>query len=131
MLYFINVSFSVCPCPKLFKHYLHQIKMLQISDKEFPSFIKKHKLAVIDLWAERCPACVMLSPVLEQLAKDKEFKGKIAFAKLDVDSNHEIASTFNIDKIPTILIFKNGKRVDKITGFQSKEVLKKRLEKFL
>ncbi|PIU75758.1 thioredoxin [Candidatus Pacearchaeota archaeon CG06_land_8_20_14_3_00_35_12] len=104
--------------------------MQQISDKEFYPFIKKNKLAIIDFWAERCPACLMLSPVLEQLAKDKEFKS-VVFAKLDVDENHEVASKFSIMAIPTLLIFKDGRMIDQITGFLPKEALKKRLEKFL
>ena len=105
--------------------------MQEITDKDFYPLIKKEKLVIIDFWAERCPACVMLSPVLEQLAKDKDYKGKIVFAKLDVDSNHEVSSKFSIMAIPTLLIFKNGRMIDQITGFLPKEALKKRLEKFL
>ena len=104
--------------------------MQQISDREFYPFIKKSKIVIVDFWAARCPACVMLSPVLEQLSKDKDFKA-VAFAKLDVDENHEISSKFSIMAIPTLLIFKDGKMIDQITGFLPKEALKKRLERFL
>jgi len=105
--------------------------MDSITFKEFSSFIKENKFAVIDVGALRCPACVMLMPIIEQMSNEKEFKDKIAFAKIDVDENPEIAVQFDIDRIPVILIFKSGKLVAKLIGFQDKETLKNKIYRFL
>ena len=81
---------------------------------------------MVDFWADWCAPCKMIAPIVEQLAE--EYDGKVKFAKLDVDSNPTVASTFGIRSIPTLLIFKGGSPVGQIVGAVPKAVLKSRLE---
>ena len=81
---------------------------------------------LVDFWADWCAPCKMIAPIVEQLAE--EYDGKVKFAKLDVDSNPTVASTFGIRSIPTLLIFKGGSPVGQVIGAVPKAVLKSRLE---
>lgn len=83
------------------------------------------KPVLVDAWAEWCGPCRMIAPVLDQLAA--EANGRYKIAKLNVDENPRTASQFNIRSIPTMLIFKNGKLVDRIVGAQPKQVIAARL----
>ena len=80
-------------------------------------------LAVLDFSATWYGPCKMLAPVLEKLSE--EMKGKAEFFKVDVDENPEIAGAFQIQSIPTLMMFKDGQPVSKTMGFQPKEALKK------
>jgi len=73
---------------------------------------------VVDFWAAWCGPCRMVAPVIEELAQ--EYAGKVKFAKLNVDDYGDIAYAFRIMSIPTIMLFKNGKAVDKIIGARPK-----------
>lgn len=73
---------------------------------------------VVDLWAEWCGPCHMVSPVLEELAE--EYDERVRFAKIDVDSNSSIAVQFGIMSIPTVMLFKDGEAVDKMIGARGK-----------
>jgi thioredoxin 1 len=98
---------------------------ITINDADFNSVIKKHNTIVIDCWAAWCGPCRMMTPVIDELAK--EFKGKIVFGKLNVDENPKTSMNFKIMSIPTLLVFKNGSLVDRIIGAYPKEELKKKL----
>lgn len=80
----------------------------------------------MDFWATWCGPCLALAPSIEELAKD--FDGKAVVGKLDVDKNPQIASQFGIRSIPTIIIFKDGKPVDKAVGALPKNQLAQKLE---
>jgi thioredoxin 2 len=80
---------------------------------------------LLDCWAPWCGPCRMLTPTIEQLAA--EARGRWVVGKLNVDDNRKVASRFHIDSIPTMLIFKGGKLVDRIVGLQSKAAIEKRL----
>jgi thioredoxin len=82
---------------------------------------------LVDAWAEWCPPCRMIAPVLDQLAA--ESGGRYKIAKLNVDENPRIYAQFGIRSIPTMLIFKNGKLVDQIVGAMPKQVIAARLAK--
>ena len=71
----------------------------------------------------------MVAPVVEQLAK--ELRGKVRVGKLDVDANQMTAGRFRVQSIPSLLVFKDGKEVDRIVGLQSKEAMLQRLRAFL
>uniref|UniRef100_A0A7C5V5E8 Thioredoxin n=1 Tax=Caldicellulosiruptor owensensis TaxID=55205 RepID=A0A7C5V5E8_9FIRM len=73
---------------------------------------------VVDFWAAWCGPCRMVAPVIEELAQ--EYAGKVKFAKLNVDDYSDIAYAFRIMSIPTIMLFKDGKAVDKIIGARPK-----------
>ena len=89
----------------------------------------KEGVVLVDFFATWCGPCKMLAPVIEELAG--EYEGKVKIGKLDVDDNPEAAGKFGVQSIPTIIIFKDGQEVDKMMGFQSKEVLKEHLDKAL
>jgi thioredoxin-like negative regulator of GroEL len=71
----------------------------------------------------------MIAPVVEELAK--ELAGRVRVGKLNVDENPLTAARFNVQGIPTLLILKNGREVDRIVGVQSKEAILRRLQMFL
>ena len=89
--------------------------------------IKSDKLSVIDFWAEWCPPCKALGPVVDQLSA--EFAGKVNIGKLDVDNNPEVSMKYGIRSIPTILFVKGGQVVDKVVGAVPKAQLAATIEK--
>jgi len=99
---------------------------VEIDDASFENFIRQYPNVVVDCWAPWCGPCRMLAPVIDALAKD--FAGQIVFGKLNVDQNPETSEKFGIMSIPTLLVFRNGKLVDKIIGAMPMETLKRRLK---
>lgn len=89
-------------------------KPLKANDENFDSIVSQYNLVVVDTWAPWCGPCRMVAPVIEQLAE--EMKGKVVFAKLNVDENPLTASRYGIMSIPTLLLFKNGSLVDQVVG---------------
>ena len=98
---------------------------ITLTDYDFNDMVSKYPLLIVDFWAPWCGPCRMVSPVIEELSK--ELTGKAVFGKLNVDENPMIASTFGIQSIPTIAIFKNGKAVDGIIGAASKSQILSKL----
>ncbi|MGH9993892.1 MAG: thioredoxin [Nitrososphaeraceae archaeon] len=98
---------------------------ITLTDNNFNEMVSKYPLLIVDFWAPWCGPCRMVSPVIEELSK--ELTGKAAFGKLNVDENPMISSTFGIQSIPTIAIFKNGKAVDGIIGAASKSQIVSKL----
>jgi thioredoxin 2 len=82
-------------------------------------------VVLIDCWAPWCGPCHMVSPIVEQIAS--EYAGRIKVGKIDIDQNPTIASQFQIQSIPTLLLFKNGKLVDRLIGALPKNEIEKRL----
>lgn len=91
--------------------------------------ITKEGVVLVDFFATWCGPCKMLSPVLEELAED--LKGKAEIVKVDVDQEGSLAMDFNIMSVPTMIIFKDGKAVKQIMGFQPKQQLLSILEAYL
>ncbi|MGL5051396.1 MAG: thioredoxin [Fusobacteriaceae bacterium] len=83
-------------------------------------------VVLLDFWASWCGPCKMLAPILGELAEETTVK----ICKVDVDSNNELAGEFKIRSIPTIIIFKNGEKVDEMVGFKAKEELKEKLSTY-
>lgn len=81
---------------------------------------------LVDFWAEWCGPCKMIAPTIKDLAV--EYDGRAKIAKLDVDSNQDIAQQFGIRSIPSLLVFKNGEVVDTIIGAVPKQRLKESLD---
>lgn len=98
-----------------------------INSNEFNSEVLNSKeVVLVDFSAEWCGPCKMLAPIIDELSKEMEGKSKVF--KMDVDQSGDIAQKYNIMNVPTVMIFKNGEVVEKVVGFQPKEVLKSKLE---
>lgn len=99
----------------------------EFSDANFQNeVIGNEQLTVVDLWAEWCGPCKMMSPMVEELST--EYEGRAVIGKLNVDDNPEVPTQFNVRGIPTFLIFKNGELKEKIVGAQTKQFLKDKIE---
>jgi len=83
---------------------------------------------LVDFWATWCGPCRMLAPVLEQIAQERQ---DIRVCKINVDEEPLLAQQFQIDSIPTLLIFQNGKQMARMTGYCDKQTLLQRLDEAL
>ena len=92
-----------------------------LTDDTFSQEISKGT-TVVDFHAEWCGPCRMLAPVLEQVAN--EVKGKAVIAKVDIDSEQKTASQFQITSVPTLILFKDGKEVNRLIGLRNAEAVK-------
>jgi len=101
---------------------------INVTDDTFDEEVINSDVPVlVDFWADWCAPCKMIAPIVEELAG--EYDGKIKFAKLDVDTNPKVATTYGIRGIPTLLIFKDGSPVDQVVGAVPKGTLKSHLDK--
>ncbi|HNX76354.1 MAG TPA: thioredoxin [Candidatus Rifleibacterium sp.] len=88
---------------------------LELNSKNFKTEVSDFEGGVlVDFWAPWCGPCRMMGPIIDSLAT--KFAGKIKIAKLNVDDSPDIAATFNVSTIPTLLFFKNGKSVHTMVG---------------
>jgi thioredoxin 2 len=103
---------------------------LTVSDQSFDQIVASagSRPLLIDCWAEWCGPCRMIAPIMDQLAN--EAGGRYLVAKLNVDENPRTSAQFGIQSIPTLLIFKNGKLIDRLTGLQPKQIISARLEAY-
>ncbi|MDT7690264.1 MAG: thioredoxin 2 [Acidobacteriota bacterium] len=104
------------------------VKPLAVTDATFAREVVEASSTspvLLDCWAAWCGPCRMIAPTLDELAA--EAGGRYRVAKLDVDANPNTAATLRIQSIPTLLIYKNGQAVERITGAQPKQVLAARL----
>lgn len=104
--------------------------VIELTDTNFEEEVIKSSIpTLVDFWAPWCGPCRMVSPIVEELAK--EFSGRLKVGKLNVDNNQDTAAKYGIRSIPTLIIFKNGKQVAQTVGAQPKESLKKFIEQKL
>ena len=102
---------------------------VQITSENFESLKNGQQPLVVDFWATWCGPCRMISPVISELAK--EYDGKIAVGKCDVEENEELAADFGIRNIPTIIFMKGGEIVDKVVGAVAKATLEEKFKALL
>jgi thioredoxin len=101
-----------------------------LTDENFAKEIQRtDKMVLVDFFATWCEPCSLLAPILEKL--EKEFEEKIVLLKANVDEVQQNAQKFHVDRIPTIVLFKNGLPVSTFTGFQPEPVIKDWLEKLI
>ena len=104
-------------------------KPVKITDATFKEMIQNQPLVVVDCWAPWCAPCHMVAPIIEEMARD--YAGRILFGKLNVDENREVAMQYQIMSIPTLLVFKNGKLVDRIIGAMPRQTLEPKITRHL
>lgn len=105
-------------------------KYFTASDQNFKaSILESDKVALVDFWASWCGPCMMLGPVIEELAG--EYEGKAIVAKLNVDENPGTAAQYGIRSIPTMLIIKNGQVVDQMVGAMPKNMIAKKIDEHI
>lgn len=100
-----------------------------LTDASFSSEVSKYSLMLVDFWAVWCGPCRMIAPIIEELAK--EYSGRVAFGKLNVDENPLTSNAFQVQSIPTLLIFHHGRAVDSIIGAVPKDQIESRLKAHL
>jgi thioredoxin 1 len=98
-----------------------------VTDQNFDQTINSNKTVLIDFWATWCGPCRALAPTIVELAN--EYAGKALIGKLDVDANPETAEKFQVFSIPTMILFKDGKEVDRLVGLCPKSKITDALSK--
>lgn len=104
-------------------------KIVQLADAEFESTIEKTPLILVDFWAEWCFPCKVIAPIIEEMAET--YNGDLVCAKLNIDENPVTATKLSITGIPTVLIFKDGKLVERIVGAVPKEQIEGKIKTYL
>ena len=102
-------------------------KPIQVDDSSFDQTVLQAEMPVlVDFWAPWCRPCIMVAPILDELAE--EYSGRITIARMDVDQNQRTAAQYQIMAIPNLIIFKNGKPASQIVGYKPKAELKRDLD---
>jgi thioredoxin 1 len=102
----------------------------KLSETSFAQEVLKAELPVlVDFGAVWCNPCKMLDPIVEQLAQD--WQGKVKVVKLDVDDSPNVTMDYQIMGVPTLMLFKDGKPVERVTGYQPKDRLVKKFQPHL
>ena len=103
---------------------------IEVTDTTFASEVERSSTPVLlDLWADWCGPCHMLAPTIDQLSS--EMSGRVKVAKLNIDENPGVANRFGVRSIPTLLVLKGGREVDRLVGVQPKQEIVRRLENVL
>ena len=104
--------------------------LIEITETNFKEKVLDSKTPIlIDFWAEWCAPCKAIAPTIEELSK--EYNGKLSFAKVNVDSNPQVAATLGIRSIPTLIMFKGGQEKERIIGAMPKGSIIKKIEPYI
>ena len=89
-----------------------------ITKENYASIVESNALVLLDFWAVWCGPCKMIAPILNEIAAERE---DVVIGKVDVDSEMELAMQFGVSSIPTLVVIKDGKPVNKAVGYMPKE----------
>lgn len=104
--------------------------MIQSTDKTFKSdVLDQPGVVLVDFWAPWCMPCKMLGPIIDKL--DRDYEGKARVVKVNVDENPAVSMQYGIRAIPTIMIFKDGRELERIPGLLPDRALRQLLDKAL
>lgn len=99
----------------------------EINTQNFKTEVLESELPVlVDFWAEWCMPCRMISPIIDELSAG--YKGKVKFAKVNVDNNTDLATELQILSIPQLILFRNGKEITRMTGANPKEFIQREID---
>ena len=98
-----------------------------ITDNNFETTINSHKLVMVDFWSEGCKPCKMFSPILDEVAVETG----IWLGKINVDENQQKSAEYNINAVPTTILFKDGKQVKTIVGAKPKHILIEEIKEWI
>ena len=103
------------------------VNVVEFTDQNFEEeVLKSDKPVLVDFWAEWCPPCRALGPTIDKLAND--YAGKVKIGKVDTDSNQNVAMRYQVQNIPTILLFKDGKIAHRFVGLRKEQEFRELLD---
>ena len=104
---------------------------MKLTKSNFDTEIENNKVSLVDFWAAWCGPCRMLAPTMNELINDYEGNSDVCVGKVDTEESPDLAAKYNIRGIPTIIIFKNGKLVERMSGVQSKSFYSDKIKYYL
>ncbi len=103
---------------------------LELTDKDFTEMIgRSDRPVLVDFWAQWCMPCRVLGPTVDAIAED--YEGRVTVAKFDVDQGQQAAADLGISAIPSLILFKHGKPVDRLVGVSTKAAIATMIDKHL
>ena len=94
---------------------------MRVLDMNFNEIINNNNLVLVDFYADWCGPCKMLAPIISEIKE--ELKDKVYVIKINVDQEEELADKFGIYSIPTLVLIKDGKEIDRKTGYNTKQII--------
>lgn len=106
----------------------NRMTTIEITDADFEEKVLKSTVPVlVDFWAPWCGPCRMAGPILDELAK--EYEGKVQVAKINIDNNQKSAADYDVMSIPTTILIKDGKEIERQIGFAGKQAFEDLMKK--
>ena len=102
---------------------------VEANDRNLSDLLSGHDLVIVDMWAPWCGPCKMIGAIIDRLAA--KYKGKVLFAKVNVDQNPVISGQFGVQSIPTLLIFKSGSLIDRKVGALPQQALEALIDRLI
>lgn len=105
------------------------VQPITLADDGFDLAVERYDLMAVDFWAPWCGPCMVMAPVIEELAE--EYAGRVTFGKLNTDENPATTERFGVMGIPTMLILQGGNEVERIVGAVPKQEIRNVLDRYL